>query len=636
MVGRRPFLDTTGKSGIGFFMDVLVVEDERLTRRLIEQRLESMGHQVTGCEDAESAWEAYQSRSFPLLILDWMLPGMDGLELCRKIRELPLGDRSMILVATSRVGEEHLQTVLASGADDYLTKPVDWGLFEIRIKIAEQRVRDLLERKRVEGQVADMLGELEKSRNDLLSILNQLRVGAALTDAEGVVTFLSETARSMFFGDEERTQVGAGGASFGEGGDVLGRPWTEVFPFNVEDLALLRRMSEAVPAERSRVSAQLDALDGRRHWVDVDIQDDPGDPQRKIFFYYDVTEVYDLRRLLNEKSQFHDLVGKSKPMLQIYEQTRELSKVDLTVLIEGETGSGKELVARAIHFSSHRAGKPFLAVNCAGLTESLVGSQLFGHKRGSFTGAVEDHKGLLEAASGGTLLLDEIGDIPVGIQASLLRVLQEKEVTRLGETQPRKIDVRILAATHRDLVVEVEEGRFRQDLLYRLRIARIDLPPVRQRREDIPLLVASFLRECRATTGKEVEDISQEAMGALLAYHWPGNVRELKSAVEYAVMRAAQDIIQPRDLPPEIVAKQHPAYQREDVPASGPTMFDIVDTAVPDGGVGLPPFGGDEKQQLLAALRSARGNRTAAARLLGVSRATFYRRLSTLGIDLDR
>ena len=427
-------------------MDVLVVEDERLTRRLIEQRLESMGHQVTGCEDAESAWDAYQSQSFPLLILDWMLPGMDGLELCRKIRKLPLGDRCMILVATSRVGEEHLQTVLAAGADDYLTKPVDWGLFEIRIKIAEQRVRDLLERKRVEGQVADMLGELENSRNDLLSILNQLRVGAALTDDQGNVTFLSETAQSMFFGDETPADVGAlpqvGGrgkveaaadrSSGGGRGLALGRPWTEVFPFNAEDMAMLRQMSEAPPDERSRVSAQLDALDGRRHWVDVDIQDDPGDPQRKIFFYYDVTEVYDLRRLLNEKSQFHDLVGKSKPMLQIYEQTRELSKVDLTVLIEGETGSGKELVARAIHFSSHRSGKPFLAVNCAGLTESLVGSQLFGHKRGAFTGAVEDHKGLLEAASGGTLLLDEIGDIPLGIQASLLRVLQEKEVTRLA------------------------------------------------------------------------------------------------------------------------------------------------------------------------------------------------------------
>ena len=202
-------------------MKVLIVEDERLTRRLFEQRLQAIGHEITSCADAESAWQAYQAETYPLLILDWILPGMDGLELCRRIRALPQGDHSMILVATSRIGEDHLQTVLEAGADDYLTKPVDWGLFQIHLKIAEQRVRDLYERKRAEGQVATILGELEKSHNDLLSILNQLRVGAALTDPEGCITFLSQTAQSLFFGEEKN--------------ELLGCPWNEVFPFNKAD-----------------------------------------------------------------------------------------------------------------------------------------------------------------------------------------------------------------------------------------------------------------------------------------------------------------------------------------------------------------------------------------------------------------
>ena len=283
--------------------------------------------------------------------------------------------------------------------------------------------------------------------------------------------------------------------------------------------------------------------------MEVDVQDDPRDPPAKIFFLYDVSEIYDLRRLLNEKAQFHDLVGKSEPMQQVYQQIGDLAKVDSTVLIEGETGSGKELVARAIHASSHRSEKPFVAVNCAGLTESLWGSQLFGHKRGAFTGAISDHQGLFEAANGGTLFLDEIGDIPMNVQTSLLRVLQEQEITRLGESKPRKIDVRVIAATQHNLSEEVAKGRFRVDLLYRIRVARIQLPPLRARREDIPLMVAWFLGQCRAAIGKPVQNLSQEAMQLLLEYSWPGNVRELKSAIEFAVIRCKGSVLQPKISP---------------------------------------------------------------------------------------
>ena len=261
------------------------------------------------------------------------------------------------------------------------------------------------------------------------------------------------------------------------------------------------------------------------------------------------------------------------------------------------------------HESSHRRGKPFIAVNCAGLTESLIGSQLFGHKRGAFTGAVEDHKGFLEAADGGTILLDEIGDIPPAIQAMLLRVLQEREIIRLGESKARKIDVRVLAATHRDLGDEVAAGRFRQDLLYRIRVARIQLPSLAMRRGDIPLLVRAFLRKARATTGKSVRDVDPETMRRLVGYAWPGNVRELENGIEFAVVRATQPVIGGADLPPEILDTVPTA----EVPAVAPAPL-------------------DEKQRILHALEQTKGNRTAAARLLGMSRATLYRRLAELGL----
>ncbi len=218
------------------------------------------------------------------------------------------------------------------------------------------------------------------------------------------------------------------------------------------------------PRQRSRVSVQWQGGTGRHYQMEIEVKDDPRDPARKIFLLYDVSEISDLRHLLDDKTQFQEICGQSKAIRSVYQKIQNVAQVDATVLIEGETGTGKELVARAIHYSSARKAKPFLAVNCAGLTESLLTSQLFGHRRGSFTGAVTDQLGMFEAANGGTLFLDEIGDIPIALQTSLLRVLQEKEITRLGETQPRPTDVRIIAASHRNLSDEVAGGRFREDL----------------------------------------------------------------------------------------------------------------------------------------------------------------------------
>ena len=347
----------------------------------------------------------------------------------------------------------------------------------------------------------------------------------------------------------------------------------------------------------------MQAPGGRQYWVEVELKDDPRDPRRKIFLLYDMSEVYDLRRLLSEKARFQDLVGKSPPMLLIYQQIRDVAAVDSTVLIEGETGTGKELVALLFISSSRRKDKPFVAVNSAGLTDSLLGSQLFGHKRGAFTGAIEDHKGVFEAANGGTLFLDEIGDVPLNMQTALLRVLQEREIVRLGESRPRKIDVRVLAATHHNLADDVTKGTFRSDLLYRIRVARIHLPALRERRQDIPLLVGAFLGECAAATGKHLRSVSHEALVILLAYGWPGTVRELHSAIEFAAIRCKGPVIEAVDLPSEVLGAADPH-------------------------AALSAAGKDPAQRVLAALEAAQGNRVVAARLLGISRGTLYRRLA--------
>jgi transcriptional regulator with PAS, ATPase and Fis domain len=451
---------------------------------------------------------------------------------------------------------------------------------------------EMARRKAAEGRLEETFETVKKGHDDLLSIMNMLRLGIATINEAGQITFLNKTAQDLF--GKSKTAV-------------LGNDWEKVFFLDELDTARLKDMLKR-PSARKRLQAQVEFLGARRYWMDIEVQDDPRTPKKQILFLYDMSEIYDLRRMLEEKARFHDLVGKSKPMQAVYQKIREASKVDWTVLIEGQTGTGKELVARAIHFSSHRKDKPFVTVNCAGLDDSLLTSQLFGHKRGAFTGAVENHKGFFEVAHGGTLLLDEIGDISENMQNSLLRVLEAKEITRLGDSSPRKIDVRILAATHRNLSEEAEKGRFRSDLLYRIRIARIELPPLHERREDIPLLVVSFLSQSRAATGKDVKDVSREAMRILLEYDWPGNVRELKSAIDFATLHCKGSVINIEDLPSEILHSKYPQQVVSDLHQ-------------------------DERQRLLAAIEGAKGNRTIAARELGISRATFYRRLAALGIE---
>jgi DNA-binding NtrC family response regulator len=310
-------------------------------------------------------------------------------------------------------------------------------------------------------------------------------------------------------------------------------------------------------------------------------------------------------------AEFCGMVGRAAAMREVFDAIRRVAATDATVMVTGETGTGKELVARAVHQSSARRGGPFLAVNCASLAEGLLETELFGHLRGAFTGAVSDKPGLFEAAHGGTLFLDEIGDVSLGLQQRLLRVLQEREVRRVGAVRAIAVDVRVVAATRRDLRREVAEGRFREDLFYRLNVFPIHLPPLRERPADVPLLVEAALSQPRP--GRPRLTCSPLAMRTLRAYGWPGNVRELLAALESAAIRTDGDRIEAQHLPEDVRA----ALDRD---LAGGERYRAHDAAV------------DERSAILAALEEAAGSRARAAEILGMGRTTLWRKMKQHGI----
>jgi transcriptional regulator with PAS, ATPase and Fis domain len=335
------------------------------------------------------------------------------------------------------------------------------------------------------------------------------------------------------------------------------------------------------------------------------------------------THERQLEEEVSERIRMGGLIGRSLPMRKLFQHILRAATSDATVLIEGESGTGKELVARSLHENSTRSKGPYVRVHCAALAENLLESELFGHGRGAYTGATTARKGRFEAAHTGTLLLDEIGEISPAIQVKLLRVLQEREVERLGENTPRKVDVRIIAATNRNLFEMVRAGTFREDLYYRLRVLPIQTPTLRSRSDDIPLLVQHLLSEMASRYGRNLE-ISPEALQALENYDWPGNIRELVNVLEFAFVQSDGSNILPSHFPPEIYNQiVPPAYQIAETRAPGSMPMSYYRSRLqPD----------EEKELIIHSLKETGGNKAAAARRLGMSRTTLWKRLKHFGM----
>ena len=321
-----------------------------------------------------------------------------------------------------------------------------------------------------------------------------------------------------------------------------------------------------------------------------------------------------LRKQLETQHRFENIIGKSPQIVDVFDTIRKIADSPATAMITGETGTGKELVARAIHFNGHRRDKPFVSVNCGAIPEGLMESELFGHVKGSFTGAVANKMGLFTAAEGGTLFLDEITEIPPLLQVKLVRAIQMREVRRVGDTKDIKTDVRLIAASNRDLETAVKEGAMREDLFYRLNVLPIDLPPLRERREDIPLLVAHFLQKFSKELGKEVRGVASDAMAVLEHYHWPGNIRELENCLERAIVLGAGDMLDV-DALPESVRRERPVREAE-----------LVE--LPDEGLDLEATLDElERRYLQRALDRTHGVQTKAAELLKMTFRQFRYKL---------
>jgi DNA-binding NtrC family response regulator len=328
-----------------------------------------------------------------------------------------------------------------------------------------------------------------------------------------------------------------------------------------------------------------------------------------------------LKEQLQESYRFENIIGRSLPMLQVFEVVRKVARSEANILIVGESGTGKELVARSIHVNSARAAKPFIPVDCASLPENLLESELFGHEKGAFTGAHMTRPGLFEYGNGGTVFLDEVGDLGGNLQAKLLRVLQERQIRRVGSNKFISVDVRVISATNRDLAEAVKRAEFREDLFYRLNVISIPLPPLRERKGDIPLIAHHYFQKYLASSGKKITGISPETLALLEAHSWPGNVRELQNVVERAVVLAEKEILLPEDLPEHIRAREAGALRpesRADLPMK--RAKDEWNRAF-------------EKEYLLSLLKRHQGNISQAARAAGVDRKTIHRLLKKHDLD---
>jgi DNA-binding NtrC family response regulator len=330
-------------------------------------------------------------------------------------------------------------------------------------------------------------------------------------------------------------------------------------------------------------------------------------------------EVTDLHRRLDQRYGFHNLIGNSPGMIAVYNKIRQIAPTRATVLIMGETGTGKGVVAQTIHQNSPRRDAAFVTLNCASLAEGVIESELFGHERGAFTGAIQTHKGRFEIADGGTLFLDEVSEISLATQAKLLRVLEDRVFERVGSTRPIKVDVRLIAASNRDLARLVREGKFREDLFFRLKVVEIKLPPLRERRQDIPRLVETFLREFNAEHGKGIAGISRGTMDFLMQYHWPGNVRELKNTIEgMVVLSISGRTLDVSDLSEQILREVEPEMPRGEIHLRvGMTMEEI------------------EKIAIEHTLRSVGYDKQKAAEILGIGLRTLYRKQKRYRLDRD-
>ncbi|HEB49951.1 MAG TPA: sigma-54-dependent Fis family transcriptional regulator [Desulfobulbus sp.] len=601
--------ETSGKTD-GESRAILIIDDEESLRLTFQLFLQRQGYgPVMTASSFEEALTVISENHFDLIISDIVLEGTSGIDLLRRIREM--GVDCPVVMVTGYPNVETASEAVRLGAFDYISKPVDKDTL---LKTARLALRQYhLEREKLRAEK-----ENQQYRTFLETIFRSVSDGIIIVDRDLNVIKMNEAGRKLFQELDPEVTEGANLRNICQA-DALCSLRTDPEKVLRTGSEITEHRIECKTAENATkvLSVCMSPLD-----------DGHGGFKGVVIVIRDMSR--DRPRRPGRRSRFHRFIGQSDAMQTVYTMIENVGKVDTTVLITGESGTGKELAAEALHEESHRRNRPLVKVDCTAIPENLLESELFGHRKGAFTGADRDRMGRILQADGGTLFLDEIGDISTMMQLRLLRFLQEKTFYPVGRDTPIQVDVRVITATNVDLKKKVEAGQFREDLYFRLRVIDVILPALREREGDIPLLVHHFIGRIAEKLGKKITGISDQALLVLERYPWPGNVRELEHVLERACVLCEGPTISTNHLPPEIVNYQ----ATEQAAATHQVMAQPVPDVTPAASPGLQaPLPMEER--ILNALRKTGGNKAKAARLLNIDRSTLYRKIKEMNIDLS-
>ncbi|MCP4714280.1 MAG: response regulator [Deltaproteobacteria bacterium] len=556
---------------------ILVVDDEENIRLTFRTFLEDEGYSVVTTENYRDALQAVTGTPVDVILSDIIMEDKTGIDLLRELKNRGL--RSPVIMITGAPNIETATESVRLGAFDYIPKPFNK---QTLLKVVSHALRHkALDDERDSKQ--RHLEALFKSVQDAIVTVSPL---LTITQANEAASRLFDLPLSAIIGQRAAAVI-----------SPALQPVLELLEKTMLDRQPLLDFSFEWVRDDKRTAVCV-----FNSWP---LMDSGGLCIGVVLTVRDVSRLSLLERELKERGAFHRLVGKSSVMQDVYELIEKLSEIETTVLITGPSGTGKELVAEAIHYNGCRALKPLVKVNCSALAENLLESELFGHVAGAFTGATKDRIGRFQMADGGTLFLDEIGDIPLALQLKLLRVLQEKRFERVGDTRSIDVDVRIISATNAHLAEKIEAGTFREDLYYRLNVMEIELPPLSCRTEDIPLLVECFREKYNAKMKKNIKMVSDQVLGRFMENTWPGNVRELEHVMERAFVLCHQDMITMEHIPRRI---RDAAAKHELSPGNDQALL-------------------GECEIFIDTLQKVQWNRTRAAEMLGISRQTLYRKM---------
>ena len=559
---------------------VLVVDDEKILRYTFSEFLEEGGYAVTTAENYDDALGKLEKQAFDLVITDIILGGKTGIDLLQQIKEMELA--CPVIVLTGYPDVETATEAVRLGAFNYLSKPVDQEMLlnavRIAIKYKESKEKE------------------DKYKSNLEAIYKSVNEAIITVDTDLKIIELNNAAESI---------CGLTRKDIGKRYDMLSRPCSG----SCSEI-LKTAVSTKKPGEIYRIECYRN--DRQNQLVTITTSPliyEKGEFAGAIMVVADETRIAELERSLNDRKSFKNIIGKSEKMQELYALIENVSRVDSTVLVIGESGTGKELVAQALHYSNpKRSGKSLIFINCGAIPENLIESELFGHEKGAFTGAISLQRGQFELASGGTIVLDEIGDMPLALQVKLLRVLEQSEIQRVGGKETIPIDTRVIASTNKDLRKKVEEGLFREDLYYRLNVIELTMPPLRERMTDINLLTTHFVENFSKKFQKTMKGVSSDVIKAFMEYSWPGNVRELEHLLEHAAIFSSGPVITMDDLPKQFLSDK-----------------DKKEISISIGSE-------NEADRILNALNQARWNKTETAKNLKMDRSTLYRKMLRYGL----